>query len=122
MDKAQQIQYLANIYFLARSDNNLDPKEDLVLEKIAKEIGGGYLETRKALDMSMSKDFKITLPERLSDQIRSIEDMLLVALCDNRLEDLEKRIVTQFAKEVDITKEQFKMIKQTAAGRVKKLQ
>lgn len=119
MNQAQQIQYLANIYFLAYSDKSLDIKEDTALENIAKEIGGGYLETRKALDISILPEFKIVLPERLSDRIRNIEDMILVALCDNRLETIEKKIVTQFAKDVDITKEQFKMIKNFAATRIK---
>ena len=79
--------------------------KDRLLEEIAKGIGAGYLETRNDLDLSGQKDFEVVFPVRLSDRIRNLEDMLLVAYCDKVLHDLENRIIIDFAKQIGITKE-----------------
>ena len=119
MTQNEQIQYLANIYYLARADENFEVEEDYLLQDIAKGIGAGYLETRKALDMSMAQDFKIKFPARLSDRIKNLEDMLLVAYYDKKLQEMEKKIITAYAKHLDITKEQFQTIQQEVKKRLK---
>ena len=65
MTQNQQIQYLANVYYIARADENFQVEEDYLLQDIAKGIGAGYLETRKALDLSQTPDFKIKFPDSL---------------------------------------------------------
>jgi uncharacterized tellurite resistance protein B-like protein len=119
MTQEEQIQYLANIYYLARADNDFQVEEDYLLQEIAKDIGAGYLETRKALDLSISPDFKIIFPARFSERIRNFEDMLAVAYYDKKLQQMEKEIIVNYARHLDITKEQFEVIQQEAK---KKLQ
>lgn len=116
MNQQEQIQYLANIYYLARADKDFEVEEDYLLQEIAKDIGAGYLETRKALDLSMSDDFKIKFPIRLSDRIANLEDMLLVAYYDKELHKMEKELILAYAKQLGISKEQFDIIR----GEVKK--
>ncbi|MGB8225811.1 MAG: hypothetical protein WCE45_02930 [Sedimentisphaerales bacterium] len=118
MTQNEQIQYLANIYYLARADKDFQVKEDYLLQDIAKSIGAGYLETRKALDLSMADDFKIKLPISLSGRIRNLEDMLMVAYYDKTLQEMEKKIITVYAKHLDITKEQFQTIQQEVKKRL----
>ncbi len=89
MTEEEQIQYLANLFHVARADGRVDVSEDSLAEDIAKSIGAGYLETRKALDLSAEKDFSVTFPARFSERIRNLEDMLLLAYCDQDLHDLE---------------------------------
>jgi len=120
MTQDEQIQYLANIYYLARADEQFEVEEDYLLQEIAKDIGAGYLETRKALDMSMADGFKIKFPARLSDRIKNLEDMLLVAYYDKKLHEMEKKIILTYAKHLDITKEQFETIQQEVKKRLKK--
>jgi uncharacterized tellurite resistance protein B-like protein len=118
MTQDQQIQYLANIYYLARADKDFQVEEDYLLQDIAKSIGAGYLETRKALDLSMTDDFKIKFPACFSDRIKNLEDMLLVAYYDKKLQEMEKKIITAYAKHLDITKEQFQTIQQEVKKRL----
>jgi len=118
MTQNEQIQYLANIYYLARADEQFEVEEDYLLQEIAKDIGAGYLETRKALDLSMTSDFKIKFPARLSDRIKNLEDMLLVAYYDKKLHEMEKKIILTYAKHLDITKEQFETIREETKKRL----
>ena len=118
MTQNEQIQYLANIYYLARADERFEVEEDYLLQEIAKDIGAGYLETRKALDMSMADGFKIKFPARLSDRIKNLEDMLLVAYYDKKLHEMEKKIILAYTKHLDITKEQFDTIREETKKRL----
>jgi len=120
MTQNEQIQYLANIYYLARADAQFEVEEDYLLQDIAKGIGAGYLETRKALDMSMADGFKIKFPARLSERIRNLEDMLLVAYYDKKLHEMEKKIILTYAKHLDISKEQFETIQNETKKRLQK--
>jgi uncharacterized tellurite resistance protein B-like protein len=119
MTQQEQIQYLANIYFLAAIDHNFEVDEDYILQDIAKGIGAGYLETRKALDLSTEKDFQVKLPTRYSEKFRCLEDMLLVAMSDNKLQDLEKQIIVTYSKKLGINQEQFNHIYEETKARFK---
>jgi len=118
MTQDEQIQYLANIYYLARADNDFQVEEDYLLQEMAKDIGAGYLETRKALDLSMAQDFKIKFPARLSEKIRNLEDMLLVAYYDKKLQHLEKEIILAYTKHLGISPKQFEIIQEQAKKRL----
>jgi uncharacterized tellurite resistance protein B-like protein len=111
MTQTEQIQYLANIYYLARADGRFEVEEDYLLQEIAKGIGAGYLETRKALDMSMADGFEVKFPERFSDRMRNLEDMLMVAYYDNKIQEMEKKIIVSYSKHLGIDKQQFDIIK-----------
>ena len=119
MDQVEIIQYLANIFYLSNCDKGLDVNEDSLILKIAETIGGGYLETRKALDLSFEKEFQITLPQRYSDQVRCLEDMLLIAYSDNKLHEMEKKIISKYCKAIDISKQQLGIIKAQTKSRLK---
>jgi uncharacterized tellurite resistance protein B-like protein len=120
MTQNEQIQYLANIYYLARADKDFEVEEDYMLQEIAKDIGAGYLETRKALDLSMVDGFKIKFPARLSERIRNLEDMLLVAYYDKKLHEMEKKIILAYTEHLDISKKQFETIQNETKKRLQK--
>ena len=121
MTEQEQIQYLANIYYLAHADGSFEVDEDYHLIDIAEGIGATYMETRKALDMISEEGFEITQPARLSDRIRNLEDMMFVAFSDKRLHKMEKTTIMDFAKKIDISKDQLKIIKDQAMERVNKI-
>lgn len=118
MTQQEQIQYLANIYYLAASDSNFEVEEDYILQEIAKGIGAGYLETRKALDFSQEKDFQIKLPTRFSEKFRCLEDLLFVALSDKKLHEMEKQIIVKYAKKLGIGQEQLDLIRDETKERI----
>ncbi|MDD5133786.1 MAG: hypothetical protein PHP01_00055 [Phycisphaerae bacterium] len=111
MTQAEQIQYLANVYYLACCDGRFEVEEDYLLQEIAKGIGAGYLETRKALDMSMAEGFEVKFSARFSERIRNFEDMLMVAYYDNTIQQIEKKIIVSYLKQLGIDKRQFDIIK-----------
>ena len=121
MTQQEQIQYLANLYYLAGADRNFEVEEDYILQDIAKGIGAGYLETRKALDRSLEKDFTVKLPERFSEKFRCLEDMLFVALSDKKLHQMEKQIILTYAKKLGINQEQFDIIREETKERLKEI-
>ena len=118
MTEEEQVQYLANIYHVARADGRVEVIEDGVIENMANDIGAGYLETRNALDLSVEKDFSIIFPARLSDRIRNLEDMLQLAYQDQVLHGLEKKIMIDFARQIGITQEQVNTIRKEAKARL----
>lgn len=122
MNQQEQIQYLANIYYLAYADNNFEVEEDYLLQDIAKGIGAGYLETRKGLDLSQQKDFQLKMPTRFSEKIRNLEDLLFVAMHDNNLHQIEKKIIVTCAKQVGISQEQLDLVRQEAMEKLRALE
>ena len=121
MDNEAKIQYLANIYHLVRSDGQVGSREEKVMEAVAEGIGVGYLETRKGLDMSMEKDFAAVYPKRWSDRIRNVEDMLLVAYADHKLNSAEKQVLGEFANKLGISQKQFDVIKEETKERFREM-
>ena len=121
MTEAEQIQYLANVFHVARSDGKVDPVEDKEVEQMAKDIGAGYFQTRKALDMASEADFEVVFPARLSERIRNMEDMLFVAGRDVKLEEIEKEIVVDFARKIGVNQQQVDIIRRETRARLKKV-
>lgn len=121
MNQQEQIQYLANIYNLAGADGNFQVEEDYLLQEIAKGIGAGYLETRKALDLSQQKDFIVKLPHRYSEKLRCLEDMLFLAMSDKKLHEMEKLSVLTFAKQLGINQDHMDIIRKETKDRLKAL-
>jgi len=119
MTQQEQIQYLANLYFLAASDRNFEVEEDYILQDIAKGIGAGYLETRKALDFSGQKDFQVKLPTRYSEKFRCLEDMLFLAMSDKKLDQMEKQIIVTYSKKLGVNQQQLDQIREEAIQRLK---
>ena len=118
MTKDEQIHYLANIFYVARADGRVSTVEDSVVEELSKGINAGYLETRNALDLSMAKDFTFTFPKRFSDRIRNLEDMLCVAYCESGLDDMEKKVIVNYAKQIGITQKEIDIIRKETKARL----
>ena len=119
MTEDEKVQYLANIYHVARADGRVEVLEDGRVEDMAAGIGAGYLETRNALDLSARKDFSVIFPARLSERIRNMEDMLFLAYADQDLHDMEKKIIVDYARQIGVTQDQVNMIKKEAKARLK---
>jgi uncharacterized tellurite resistance protein B-like protein len=119
MTNDEKIQYLANIWYLALVDGKAERIEDKILDVIARGIDAGYFETIKAKGRATQEGFTLQYPARLSDRIRNVEDILLMAYADKKLESLEKKILIDYANHLDITKEQLAAIQQETKARLK---
>ena len=121
MTNEEGIQYLANIYYLLRIDGSIDRAEEKVFEKIGKAVGVGYFDMSKAKDLSAEEGFSIKVPDRFSDRIRCLEDMLVVAYSDKSLHPMEKKILAGYAKNLGLSREQLSAIQEESKALLKAL-
>ena len=118
MTDEERKRYLANIYHLVQADGDVAQVEDKLYDKIANAIGAAYLERRDAKEMASARPFVIEYPERYSDRVRLIEDLLLFAMADETLHPMEKRILSVHAQKVGITQQQFEVIRRETQQRL----
>ena len=104
------ITYLANIIAVAISDNALSSHEKLALEQIYAEINAKKSEIKAAKKFAEGTEFSLRLVSRFSDQVRNLEDMVLVCLVDGEMSDLEKKMISTYVKQTKITQDQFTSI------------
>ena len=121
MTDDEKTRYLANIYYIVMVDGDVEPVEERIFEQIAKGIGAGYFEQNKAREMAKKDDFTVTHPARWSDRIRSMEDLLAAAFSDKRLDKLEKKRMTTYAKQLGINQEQMNRITKETKARLNEM-
>ena len=117
MKREETVGYLANIYAVVAVDGDIDRVEERVFESIAREIGAGYFERKKAIDRTKEDELPARLDLRWSDQIRNLEDMLFVAYCDGTLEPAEKQSIVNYANFLSISQQQLSVIREDAKRR-----
>ena len=118
MTEAEQIDYLANLFFVARLDGRVDSGEDALAETMAKGIGAGYLETRKAVDLSATSDYAIRISKRFSERVRNLEDMIHMAYHSDGLDADEKKTIIEFARNIGVTQTQLELVRKEAKKRL----
>jgi len=120
MQKSDQEKYLSNISIISRLDGVLNSKEEDVIEKIRSEIGATKSILNQAIKNAQGENEIIPF-QRFSDNIRNLEDMILVALADGELSENEKRSIAIFAKKIHLTQEQISIILQETKKRCQTL-
>lgn len=117
MEKDQQVKYLANVFAVVAADGDVARIEERVFEDIARGIQAGYFERRQATEMASSEELPARLEARWSDQIRNLEDMFFVGLCDDPLESAEKRVIVEYARTLGISQQQLNQIRTESRSR-----
>ena len=118
MTKEQMVMYLANVAMVAAVDGELNPYEAKAIESIRQEIGATKAELQKALTAVSQGNYKIFSVGRFSDQVRNLEDMIIVSLKDGVLAESEKSEVLSFAKSIKITQDQITEIFSESKARI----
>ena len=119
MSGANLIQYLANILLVGSADDKVVPAEGEATELIMNEIGATLDDLEKAAKFINDGSKRITPTGRLSDRVRNLEDMVLVAVADGELPEKEKRALLAFAKEIGLDREQVYLIVAEAKRRLR---
>ena len=117
MKKEEIVKYLANIYAVMASDGDVERVEERLFENISREIRAGYFERKHAMEMVDKESLPIQLDARWSDKIRNLEDMMLAAYCNGLLDPLEKKLIVDYAKHLDIGQKQLNAIREEAKRR-----
>ncbi len=107
LSNEQQVDYLANVIGLARTDGNVTPLETEALELVRKAIGARKTELNAAYRKAEADGFVPQVVGSWSDQIKNLESIIYVALVDGTLEGDEKQYVLSFARQVKITQDQL---------------
>lgn len=122
MNKDQQVKYLANIYAVLSADGDVDRTEGRVFEDISRGIQAGYFERKQAMKAADAEELPVQLDCRWSDQIRNLEDMFFVALCDGSLESAEKKVIVSYARTLGISQKQLDQIRVESRDRYESFQ
>lgn len=119
MKSEEATRYLANIYLVLASDNEVDRDEERLFEAIAREIQAGYSERRQAMRLADNQGVQTNVSTRWSERIRNLEDMIFVAYGNGVLEPLEKQAIVEYAKHLGIEQQQLDLVKKEVKQRQK---
>ena len=110
MTRQERIRYLCNLLLMIRRDGVIDPEELALVGEIPEEIGAAPEEQDEAERLVEAGDEEISLPERLSDQIRCLEDLIRLTMVDERITAEEKRMVLETARRIGVSQSQLDRI------------
>ena len=119
MKNEEATRYLANIYLVLASDNEVKRDEERLFEAISREIQAGYSERRQAMKLADNQEVQKNVSARWSERIRNLEDMIFVAYGNGVLEPLEKQAIVEYAKHLGIEQQQLDLIKKEVKQRHK---
>jgi uncharacterized tellurite resistance protein B-like protein len=109
--------YLANLITIAIADGNISKKEEAAIERAYKEINAKKTDLEEAKRIAERGDYQVTPVGRYSERIRSLEDMVFIALADSDFADSEKNVILSFARAVGVKQEQINTILSEAIAR-----
>ena len=101
---------LVNILCIAGADNEFTPEEEQAIENIRIRMCAEKAHLEKAVSIVHKGEGKISNAGRFSDQVRNIEDMILVAMADGALAPEEKKEILSFAKTLGLSQKQINRI------------
>jgi uncharacterized tellurite resistance protein B-like protein len=108
--KELHVPYLANIISVIHADGAIQKEETDAMESICQRIEADQKDLEEAIRCVAENRFRLTPVGRFSDKVRNLEDMVFVAMKDGNLAKEEKALVLSFAKNLQITQEQFRTI------------
>ncbi|ACL02210.1 hypothetical protein Dalk_0503 [Desulfatibacillum aliphaticivorans] len=116
MNENDVVACLANVLMIAGSDNKFTLQEQEIVEWVRLELGADDALLEQAVALVHGGNYQITPAGRFSDQVRNLEDMLLVSMADNTLAAEEKKEILHFAQQLKLTQDQInRMLAQTKA-------
>ena len=113
----EKIIYLANVLSMARADGSLSPVESNAIERIQKRLGAKKSDLNRATKLAEASDYKIQPVGHFADRVQNLEDLIYISIVDGKLEDQEKPIIRNFAKDIGVSQDQLSLI----VGDVKRL-
>jgi uncharacterized membrane protein YebE (DUF533 family) len=117
MKNEEAARYLANIYLVLASDNEVKRDEERLFEAISREIQAGYLERRQAMELADNQRVQTNVSARWSERIRNLEDMIFVAYSNGVLEPSEKQAIVEYARHLGIEQQQLDLVKKEVKQR-----
>lgn len=117
MRNQDRIRYLANVYHVLASDEDVTRVEEESFDEIARGIGAGYFEKKQAIEMAKNQGLQIPVSERWSQRIGNLEDMFFAAYCNGILEPGERKAIVEYAKHLGIDQKQLSLIQKEAKRR-----
>ena len=119
MTNEEKLLYLSNIVFIAGTDNIISEAEANTIEMLRQQIGASQSDLKKALHAVNKGEHKLTPFGRFSDNVRNLEDMILVAISDGKISKSEKPEILSFAKTIKISQNQIAEILSETKRRMK---
>ena len=90
--------YLANLLLLSRADGSRDAREEEVFARSAAGIGAKQADVENAHGLvSSGRHPHLILVGRFSDQVRNLEDLMLLCFADESIHPAEQELIETFA-------------------------
>jgi uncharacterized tellurite resistance protein B-like protein len=119
MTNEEKLLHLSNVVLIAGTDNVISEAEAKAIEIVVHQIGASESDLKKALHAVNHGDHKLTPFGRFSDNVRNLEDMILVAISDGEISKSEKPEILSFAKTIKISQNQIAEILSETKRRMK---
>ena len=103
-------QYIANLLFLARADGGITEKEESCLEQIRMQIGSVKRDLDEAQALVADDGYEPAPAGRFSDQVRNVEDMVILSRADGEMGPAERNVILSFAKAIELKEGQIDRI------------
>lgn len=101
MNPAERVGYLANL-LRTLEGRKAEGRAARVVEGIAREIGATAQEREAAAREAEAPDRAPVYPARYSDRVRNLEDMLLLAMADEKLSVAERNFILEAQRAVGV--------------------
>jgi len=122
MDRLQKVAYLANVLSIAAADGRLAPEEDMALRAIIRELRADESIVRQAQGVVSRGKYSPMLAGGRRDRMKNVEDMVLVAFADGKLEDVERGPIEKLTSALDLAQADMDLLVKRARGRLVRLQ
>ena len=110
--------YLRNLAIVAHADRVMADEETSVIDRIlGKRPGGEELWETVLAEAQSGARIDLRPIVRLSDRVRCVEDMLEISLCDGKMDNDEKKVLFDAARNAGITQQQALEMLKEAKGR-----
>jgi len=105
MTDDEKLAYLTNLVLVARSDDQVMDSERRMFDTLAEEIRAAPPIRARALSVFGHPTPDLKPLSRLSDQVRCLEDMVTMAICDGELSQGERDSLVRCAADIGFNRE-----------------
>ena len=106
--------YLANLLLLSRADGSRDAREDEVFARAMRGIGAGQEDAEAAHALVAAGSHGHLAPVgRFSDQVRNLEDLMLLCFADESIHPAEQELIETFAGSIGLDQDAMDRVHQS---------
>lgn len=121
LSRQEATAYLANVLAVAQVSGESSRNQALVLKNVVDHIGADQHDMRTARALLSKTNYKIHLLAIPEMRVSNLEDMVMMALADNKVNPHEAEPIEKLAKALNYTQADVDMLVRRAQGKLQKM-